>query len=59
MLIKKNVFYVITKNLNSEVLTKNLVTFKWWDGVTNENIKFMGFTEESDFYWAGLDNLKI
>ena len=26
-------FSVITKNLNWEILTKNLVTFKRWDGV--------------------------
>ena len=25
-------FSVITKNLNWEILTKNLVTFKRWDG---------------------------
>ena len=34
--INKNVFSVITKNLNWEVLTKNFVTFKRWDGVKNE-----------------------
>ena len=33
--INKNVFCVITKNLNWEVLTKNFVTFKRWDGVKN------------------------
>ena len=27
---------VLTKNLNREILTKNLVTFKWWDGVKYE-----------------------
>ena len=27
----------ITKNLNCEILTKNLVTFKRWDGVKDEN----------------------
>ena len=27
---------VITKNLNWEVLTKNFVTFKRWDGGKNE-----------------------
>ena len=27
---------VITKNLNWEILTKNLVTFKRWDGVKDE-----------------------
>ena len=32
-------FSVITKNLNWEMLTKNLVTFKRWDGV-NYRLKF-------------------
>ena len=27
---------LITKNLNWELLTKNLVTFKRWDGVKDE-----------------------
>ena len=27
---------LITKNLNWEILTKNLVTFKRWDGVKDE-----------------------
>ena len=26
-------FPVITKNLNKEILTKNLATFRRWDGV--------------------------
>ena len=29
-------FSVITDNLKSETLTKNLVTFKKWDGVKDE-----------------------
>ena len=29
-------FSVITKNLNWEILNKNLVTFKRWDGVQDE-----------------------
>ena len=29
---------IITKNLNWEILTKNLVTFQWWDGV--KELKF-------------------
>ena len=29
-------FYVITKNLNWEILTENLVTFKRQDGVKDE-----------------------
>ena len=28
---------VITKNLNWEISTKNLVTFKGWDGLNDEN----------------------
>ena len=31
-------FSVITMNLNWEILTKKLVTFKIWDGVKDENI---------------------
>ena len=30
-------FSVISKNLNLEILTKNLVTFKRWDGFKDEN----------------------
>ena len=30
------IFSVITKNLNWEILTKNLVTFKRWDGAKDE-----------------------
>ena len=33
-------FYVITKNLNWEILTKNLITFKRGDAVKGEN--FLG-----------------
>ena len=29
-------FSVIAKNLNWEILTENLVTFKRWDGVKDE-----------------------
>ena len=31
-------FSVITKNLNWEILTKNLVTFKMQDGVKDEKL---------------------
>ena len=31
-------FSVLTKNLNWEILTKNLGTFKRWDGVKDEEI---------------------
>ena len=29
-------FFVITKNLNQEILTKKLVTFERWEGVKDE-----------------------
>ena len=32
----KFLFYDITKNPNWEILTKNLVTFKRWDGVKDQ-----------------------
>ena len=34
----KMLFSVITKNLNWEILTKNLVTFKRWDGIKDEKL---------------------
>ena len=33
-------FSVITKNLNLEMLTKNLVTFKRWDAVKYEKLYY-------------------
>ena len=33
---------VITKNLNWVILTKNLVTFKKWDGLRMKNFNIMG-----------------
>ena len=33
-------FSIITKNLNWEILTKNLVTFKRWDGVEDEKFSY-------------------
>ena len=35
-------FSVVTKNLNWEIVTKNLVTFKRWDGVKNEKLEYYG-----------------
>ena len=35
-------FSVITKNLNWEILTKNLVTFKRWVGLRMKNFNIMG-----------------
>ena len=39
--INKNIF-PCHKNLNWKILTKNLVTFKRWDGVKDENFNIMG-----------------
>ena len=36
----KMFFSAITKNLNRDILTKNLVTSKRWDGVKNEKIYY-------------------
>ena len=33
-------FSVMTKNLNWEISTKNLVTFKRWDGVNDEKLLY-------------------
>ena len=35
-------FSIITKTLNQEILTKNLVTFKIWEGFKDERIQFYG-----------------
>ena len=35
-------FFAITKNLNWEILTQNLVTFKRWDGVKDEKFQYYG-----------------
>ena len=35
-------FSVITKGLNWEIFTKNLVTFKRWDGLRMNNFIIMG-----------------
>ena len=34
--IHENVFSVITRNINWEIVTKYLVTFKTWNGVNDE-----------------------
>ena len=48
-IISTNVFSAITKNLNWEILTKNLVTFKRWDGGEWNVLMLWGFPEKSDF----------
>ena len=54
-------FSVITRNLNWEILTKNLVTFRKWDGVKKvyyygsslKNLIFRGF-HQKPIYWKGI-----
>ena len=37
-------------NLNWKISTKNLVTFKRWDGVNDKNLNIMGVQWKSDFF---------
>ena len=47
----KKIFSAISKNLNWEILTKNLVTFKRWDGVKGWKILILWvFTERTERY---------
>ena len=55
-------FFVITKNINWKILTKNLVTFKRWDGVKDEKFEppvhwkiwFLGRCNKKPIYRRGL-----
>ena len=42
-------FSVMTKNLNWEILTKNLVLLKGGMGLRMKNFNIRGFTKKSDF----------
>ena len=44
-------FSVITKNLNWEISTTNLVTFRRWDGIEDEKWRFQKKTifEQTNF----------
>ena len=46
-------FSVITKKLNWEILTKNLVTFKRWDGVKDENFEYYGDSLKNTIFVLG------
>ena len=46
-------FSVITKKLNWETLTKNLVTFKRWDGVKDENFEYYGDSLKNTIFVLG------
>ena len=51
-------FSVITKNSKWEISTKNLVTFKRWDGVKDEEIQFYESSlKNSNFSgWGCIEN---
>ena len=40
---QKNVFFILTKNLYWEILSKNWVTFKRWDGIKMKNLNIIRF----------------
>ena len=47
-------FSEMTKNLNCEISTKNLVTFKRWDGVSDENnINIYGSSLKNPIFRGG------
>ena len=45
---------VITKNLTWKILTKNLVTFKRWDGVKDEKFSYYGGSLKNPIFRASL-----
>ena len=55
----KMLFSVITKNLNWEILTKNLVILKDGMGLRMKNFNIMGFTEKYSFQGRGVPEKPI
>ena len=49
---QKMFFSVLTKNLNREILIKNLVTFKRWNGIKDKNFN-MGVRWKIQFLGGG------
>ena len=47
-------FSIITKNSNWEILSQNLVTFKRWDGVNYENLKYFWGSLKNPIFKGGL-----
>ena len=45
---------VITRNLNWEILTNNLVTFKRWDRVKDEKFDYYGASLKNSIFREGL-----
>ena len=46
-------FSAITKNSNWEILTKNLVTFKRWDGAKEEKLWYFGRSLKNPTFSGG------
>ena len=46
-------FFVITNNLNFKILTKNLVTFKRWDGIKDEKLEHYGGSLKNPIFTGG------
>ena len=52
--VKKNIFLsLMTKNLNWEILTENLVTFKMWGGVKDEKFYYYGGSLKNVIFLGG------
>ena len=49
----------MTKNLNWEISTKNLVTFKRWDGVNDKKFNNMGVHWKIQGFFGGLHKKKF
>ena len=52
-------FSVISKNSNWEISTKNLVTFKRWDGVKDEKFYYYGGSLKNLIFTGGLRKTQI
>ena len=50
---QKNVFFILSKNLYWEILSKNWVTFKRWDGIKMKNLNIIRFHQEIRFFKVG------
>ena len=43
----------MTKNLNWKISSKNLVTFKRWEGVNDKKFKYYGTSLKNPGFWGG------
>ena len=50
---KKNFFSVMSKHLNREISTNNLVTFKRWDGVNDKTFQYYGSSLKNPLLGGG------